>query len=307
VEPGEPLVVRTPTTVAVAAFKQLRPKQWFKNIFVFPALVFSGTFLEVEPVLDALGAFAVFSMLASSGYVFNDYIDREADRKHPKKRHRPIASGALPEWMAFGLMLACLVGGLALAWWLSPAFLGIAVIYLATTISYSFWFKHVVIIDVLFLASAYVWRVIGGAVAIAVAVSPWLFLCTVFAALFFGFNKRRAELLQVGAHSGTRRNLAEYSPQMLEQFQAIVTSAVIISYLMYTVQGTTPWMTLTTPMVLYGIFRYIYLIDRHGEGGAPDETVLRDRPLLITGALYVLVTLGVLLGDMYGMLPELLG
>lgn len=302
----EPSTARTPLSVGLAAIKQLRPKQWAKNVFVFPALVYSARFLEPEPVLAALGAFVVFSLLASAGYVFNDYLDREADRRHPKKKHRPIASGALPEWMAFVLLAGCLVGGIALGWWISPAFLAIAVIYLLTTLSYSFFFKNVVIIDVLFLSSAYVWRVIGGAVAIAVSVSPWLFLCTVFVALFFGFNKRRAELLQVGAHSGTRRNLAEYSPQMLEQFQAIVTSATIITYLQYTVMGPTAWMTLTIPMVLYALFRYIYLIDRHGEGGAPDETLLRDPPLLIAGALYVLVTLAVLIGDIYDMLPALL-
>jgi 4-hydroxybenzoate polyprenyltransferase len=147
---------------------------------------------------------------------------------------------------------------------------------------------------------------VAGAVAIDVHVSPWLIVCTIFLALFFGFNKRRAELLQVGAHSGTRKNLSEYSPDMLEQFQAIVTSATIMSYCLYTVLGPTGWMTLTIPMVLYGIFRYIYLIDRHGEGGAPDETLLRDRPLLATGLLYLATSLGVLVADHFGWLPVLL-
>lgn len=303
----EPLLIRTPATILVAALKQLRPKQWFKNVvFVSPALLFSGRFIEPGPILLAIVAIATFSMFASAGYILNDYVDREADRKHPKKRLRPIASGALPEWAAFVLLAACLLSGVLLGLSLSPEFLFIAVVYLATTLSYSFWFKHVVILDVLFLASGFVWRVIGGAIAIAVAVSPWLFLCTVFIALFFGFNKRRAELLHVGAHSGTRRNLAEYSPQMLEQFQAIVTSATIITYLLYTVMGPTGWMTLTIPMVLYGIFRYIYLIDRHGEGGAPDETLLRDRPMLATGAMYLLTAVGVLLANAWGYLPTLL-
>lgn len=297
---------RTPETLAVAALKQLRPKQWIKNVFLFPALVFSGRFLEPDPVFAALIGFASFSLLASSGYVLNDWLDREADRKHPKKRFRPIASGALPESLAWVLMAACLVGGGALALYLSPQFLFIAMVYLATTLSYSFYFKHKVILDVLFLSSGFVWRMVAGAVAIDVHVSPWLFLCTVFFALFFGFNKRRAELLNVGAHTGTRRNLAEYSPQMLEQFQAIVTSATIITYLLYTVLGPTGWMTLTIPLVLYALFRYIYLIDRHGEGGAPDETLLRDAPMLFTGMLYCVVSIVVLLGHQYQWLPDLL-
>jgi 4-hydroxybenzoate polyprenyltransferase len=302
----QPLIHRTPATVLVAAVKQLRPKQWAKNVFVFPALVFSTEFLRLEPVTRALTAFAAFSALASAGYVLNDWLDREADRKHPKKRFRPIASGALPEPAAIGLFVATFLAGVGLAWSLSPAFLFIAAVYFVTTLSYSFYFKHKVILDVLFLSSGFVWRVVGGAVAIDVHISPWLFLCTVFMALFFGFNKRRAELLQIGAHSGTRRNLAEYSPQMLEQFQAIVTSATIITYLLYTVMGPTPWMTLTIPMVLYWIFRYIYLVDRHGEGGAPDETVLRDPPMLATSALYAVVAVAVLLGSHFDALPDIL-
>jgi len=303
---AEPLVERTPISMTVAAVKQLRPKQWFKNIFLFPALLFSGRFLEAGPVVAALTGFAAFSMLASSGYILNDYLDREADRKHPKKRFRPIASGALPIPAAW-LLFACAIGsGVALSMSLSPAFLFIGLVYLTTTLSYSFYFKHRVILDVLFLASGFLWRTIAGAIAIQVEVSPWLFLCTAFVALFFGFNKRRGELLQVGAHTGTRRNLAEYSPQMLEQFQAIVTSGTIITYLLYTVLGPTGWMTLTIPMVLYGIFRYIYLIDRHGEGGAPDETLLRDRPMLLTGVLYLATAVFVLLADRGNWLPDLI-
>ena len=299
-------IERTPASVLVAAVRQLRPKQWAKNVFLFPALVFSGRFLEAEPVVAALVGFSAFSLLASSGYVLNDFLDREADRKHPRKRLRPIASGALPEWAAVALFVACLAGGIALSLSLSPQFLAIGLVYLTTTLSYSFYFKHRVLLDVLFLSSGFLWRTIAGAIAVDVPVSEWLFLCTIFVALFFGFNKRRGELLQVGAHSGTRRSLAEYSPQLLEQLQSIVTSATILTYLLWTVRGPTRWMTLTIPLVLYGIFRYIYLIDRHGEGGAPDETLLSDRPLLVTGVLYVLVALGVLLGNEYGLLPALL-
>ena len=292
-------------SVLSAAVRQLRPKQWAKNVFLIPALIFSLKFLDPQAVLHWVTGFAAFCLLASSGYILNDYLDREADRNHPKKKFRPIASGALPLPVAWILFAACLGGGAALALSLSPQFLGIAVVYLITTLSYSFYFKHRVILDVLFLSSGFLWRVIAGAVAISVSVSEWLFLCTVFVALFFGFNKRRGELLRVGADSGTRKNLSEYTPQMLEQFQAVVTSATVITYLLYTVQGPTRWMTLTIPLVLYGIFRYIYLIERHGEGGAPDETLFSDRPMLLTGLLYGLVVVTVLLGSKFGLMPRL--
>lgn len=276
-------------------------------MLLFPALVFSGKFLEPEPVLHALVGFAAFCLLASAGYVLNDYLDREADRKHPTKRFRPIASGDLPVPAAFALLATCLAGGIALSISLSPGFLGLGVLYLATTLSYSFFFKHRVLLDVLVLSAHYVWRTFAGAVAVNVYVSEWLFLCTVFGALFLGFNKRRAELLNVGAHTGTRRNLSEYSPKLLDQLQSIATSATIITYLLYTVMGPTKgWMMLTIPPVLYAIFRYIYLVDRHGEGGAPDETLLSDGPMLITGAVYVVIAIAVLLGNEHQLLPPLL-
>lgn len=295
---------RTVASVLVAAVRQLRPKQWTKNAFLFPALVFSGMFTDLRSIGLSATAFAAFCLLSSTGYVLNDFLDREADRKHPKKRHRPIASGALPVPIALGEMIVCLAGGLGLSAWLGPWFLTIALCYLATTLSYSLWLKHVVILDVMLLASGFVWRTLAGAVAIGVHVSAWLFLCTAFLSLFLGFNKRRAELLQVGAGAGTRRNLEEYSPQMLDEFQSIVTGATVLCYAMYAVMGPTPWMTLTIPWVLYGIFRYIYLVDREGEGGAPDETLLRDRGLQITAIGYVVTALVVLLAVGQGWLPE---
>ena len=290
--------------VLVAALKQLRPKQWAKNVFVVPALIFSGHFMEPVYIGRFLVAFAVFCLFASSGYVLNDYLDREADRKHPKKRFRPIASGDLPVPAAWLLMGGCLVVGSALGYWLSLPFLLIALTYLATTLSYSFYFKHRVILDVMFLASGFVWRVIAGAVAIQVQVSPWLFLCAAFLALFLGFNKRRGELLKLGAEQGTRRNLQHYSREMLVELQAIVTASVVICYALYTVQGGNDWMVLTIPFVLYGVFRYIYLVDQ-GAGDAPDETVLSDWPFLVNGLFYALVAAAVIVLDAHGMLPDM--
>jgi 4-hydroxybenzoate polyprenyltransferase len=246
-----------------------------------------------------------FCLLSSSGYILNDYLDRDADRKHPKKRHRPIASGDLPVPVALVELFAALIGGLAVSAWLGWGFLAIGLTYLVTTQSYSLYFKHKVILDVMFLSSGFVWRAIAGALAIHVAVSPWLFLCTAFFSLFLGFNKRRAELLQLGADGGTRRNLADYSPKMLEQYQSIVTGSTVLCYALYTVLGETAWMTATIPFVLYAIFRYIYLVDRHGEGGAPDETLLRDWPLLLTAVLYALVAMAVIMGHRFELLPSL--
>lgn len=282
-------------SIVVAAIKQMRPKQWAKNVFVLAALVFSGQFLDVSEVGKAAIAFASFSLIASAGYTLNDWLDREADRRHPKKKHRPIASGALPGAAAVALLLTLAVVGLGLGWMISPQFLAVIVAYFITTLSYSYFFKHQVILDVMVLALCYVWRVIGGAVAISVAVSPWLFLCTAFFSLWIGFNKRRAELVQLGAGGGTRKNLEKYSPTMIAEMQSIVTGNTLLSYALYTVLGApSPWMVLTIPFVLYGMFRYIYLVDRNGEGGAPDETILNDGPILGTVVLYGLVVLAVM-------------
>ncbi|MCA9570932.1 MAG: hypothetical protein KC656_23990, partial [Myxococcales bacterium] len=201
-------------------------------------------------------------------------------------------------------IVVVLVAGAAIGWWLSPGFLTVVLLYLATTLSYSFYFKHIVILDVMVLASGFLWRAAGGAVAIGVTISPWLLLCTAFFALFLGFNKRRGELLKLGA-GGTRRNLEHYSREMLVELQAIVTASVVICYALYTVQGGNSWMVLTIPFVLYGVFRYIYLVDRGG-GDAPDELVFSDWPFLLNGALYGLVAILVIVGDKQGLLPPLL-
>lgn len=282
-------------TLSAAALAALRPKQWAKQVLLLPAIIFSDGFRDLGEWALLSVAILSFSLLSSTGYVFNDWRDIEADRKHPKKRFRPLASGELPERVAMGLMAVAFLGALGLAWFVSPSFFVVSLLYFATTLSYSSYFKHFVILDVMFLAACYLWRAVAGAVAIDVAISPWLLLCTAFLALFLGFNKRRGEILLLQGSSGTRKSLDEYSPAMLSEFQAITTSGTIISYALYTVLGSpTPWLLLTLPFVLYGIFRYIYLLDQKGEGAAPDETLLRDRPILFTGVLYLLTAVSVL-------------
>jgi 4-hydroxybenzoate polyprenyltransferase len=294
---------RTALTVARAGLKQLRPKQWAKNVLLFAPLIFSTSF-TLAAIGDALMAFGAFSLLASSGYILNDFLDREADRKHPRKSARPIASGALPEGLAIVEMIVVLGLGMTLALLVSIQFAVLGVVYLVATILYSFFLKHIVILDVMVLSGFYLLRVIAGAVAIEVVVSEWLFLCTAFLALFLGFHKRRAELVMHGENGGTRKILELYSLPMLDQFQAIVTGAVVLCYALYTVQGAaTPWMTVTIPFVAYGIFRYIYLVDQKGQGDAPDETLLKDLPILATGILYGITAVAVLLADQAGWLP----
>ncbi len=300
---NEALTVSRPS-LPVAALKALRPHQWAKNVLLFAALVFSGSFMQIDRVLDALLAFAAFSLLASAGYLLNDYLDREQDRKHPRKRHRPIASGALPEWAALVEMLVIAAAGVGLALWLSKAFLAISLVYLATTLTYSFWLKHIVIVDVMVLATHYVWRAVAGAVAIEVSASPWLFLCTAFLALFLGFEKRKGELRLIGPDGPTRKILTEYNLPMVNGFQAIVTASAMLCYALYAVLGPTPWMVVTVPHVLYCMFRYIYLVERYGEGAAPDETLLRDKPIIATIMVYGLTAMAILWALHAALLPE---
>lgn len=289
-------------SVVGAAVEQLRPKQWAKNGVLFAALVFSGEFLVVEQVGRALVGFAAFCLVSSAGYVLNDYLDREADRKHPRKSRRPLASGRLPVPVALSLLVAITLLGVGLSVWLSPLFFALTALYLTTTLSYSFYFKHRVILDVMFIATGFVWRALAGAAAIGVAVSPWFFVTMAFLALFLGFNKRAAELLAHG-DSGTRRNLAEYSTNLLTQFQAVVTGNVVITYALYAILGGQPWMVVTVPFVLYIIFRYAYLVERHGEGGAPEDTLFSDWPLLLTVGLYGLSVMGIIVGSRFDLLP----
>jgi 4-hydroxybenzoate polyprenyltransferase len=299
---------RTPISVAIAAIKQLRPKQWIKNGLLYAALIFSGKFVDdFDAFVAATIGFAAFCMISSSGYVFNDIVDREADRKHPKKKFRPIASGALPVPLALVLAVVLLISGLGVAWSLSLSFAIVAFSYLATTMSYSFYLKNLVIFDVMFLSSGFVWRAIAGAVAIGVTISLWLFLVTAFFALFIGFNKRYAELKQLGSQAQTRKNLAEYSLPMIEKFQSVVTANVVLCYALYTVLGPNPWMVVTVPVALYVIFRYIYLVEKGG-GGAPVETLVKDPPLLVSVVVYGVLCVGVmwLHFEVEGLLPNIL-
>lgn len=286
--PAPPAGPTGPADLALAAVQALRPKQWAKQVFVLAALIFSRNYDQPELWIKTMLAVAAFSLVSSAGYIVNDARDIEADRAHPKKRKRPLASGRLP--VGLGLVEAALVfaAGAGLAYWISPWLMLVVLLYFTTTMSYSLLFKNMVILDIMFISAGFLWRAAGGAVAIDVHISPWLLLCTAFISLFLGFNKRRGELMLMKDKSTvTRPILAEYSLPMVVEFQAITTSGTIISYALYTVLGSpTPWLLLTLPYVMYGVFRYMYLVTARNEGGAPEETLYKDLPILLNGILY---------------------
>jgi len=282
--------------------KAMRPKQWTKNGLVFAALIYATQFGSPQAWFEAAGAFAAFCLVSSMGYLVNDLRDRAADAAHPTKCRRPIASGTLPVRWAVGGAVAAGLLGLVTASSLGWPFLLVTLAYLVTTMSYSLFFKHVVILDVMLITAGFLWRAAAGAVAISVHISPWLILCAAFLALFLGFNKRRGEIALLSAEgepdteelAGVRPSLAHYSPSMIRELQSVTTSGSVIAYALYTVLGSpTPWMLATMPFVVYGIFRYIYLVDR-GDGAAPDEILVRDRHILGTVVLFVLTSVAVI-------------
>ena len=282
--------VRSPLASLVVS---LRPGQWTKNLVVFAGLLFGKQLFEPGAVAVSCAAFAIFCALSGVIYLLNDVADREADRRHPLKSRRPIASGQLSPAAALAAAAVIGLAALAAAYVLGPAFALVAVVYVALQATYSTWLKHVVIIDVLTIAIGFVLRAVSGAVAISVAISHWLLVCTVLLALFLALSKRRHELtlLAEGA-TGHRRILGEYSPYLLDQMIGVVTASTLIAYIFYTISPETVQnfntenLALTIPFPLYGIFRYLYLVHKKEGGGSPAEMLLNDRPLLVCVALW---------------------
>jgi 4-hydroxybenzoate polyprenyltransferase len=277
----------------------LRPSQWTKNFLLFAALLFSIRFTQIGTWYAAILAFAVFCVFSSAGYLINDLLDVEADREHPTKRLRPIASGELSRPVAIGSALALTLGGLALSLRLGTSFTAVAAGYLLLSVSYSAVLKHYVLIDLFGIAAGFVLRAAAGAVAIDVPISPWLYVCTGLAALFLALGKRRHELILLeSSASRHRRNLDDYTVELVDQLTLIVTAAAIIAYSLYTISGdlrtSNPAMMLTIPFVLYGLFRYLYLIHIRKLGGSPEEMLLRDRPLGLTLIAWI-VACGIIL------------
>lgn len=281
-------------STALALLKAMRPKQWTKNLLLFAALLFAREYAQGEATLRVFAAFALFCVLSGTVYLVNDVVDLEEDRRHPKKRLRPIASGALSPTLAVIAAAVLAPASIAGCFYINSLTGLVALAYLGLTLSYHFLLKHVVILDVLAVSGGFVLRAVAGAEAIQVEISPWLLLCTLLLALFLALSKRRQEIVTLDEEAGTTRQiLSEYTPPMLDQMIAIVTSATLMSYCLYTISDRTVHevgsrdLIFTIPLVIYGIFRYLYLVHRRGEGEAPDKVLLTDAPLMATVALYV--------------------
>lgn len=283
----------TGRSVAANLLRSVRPDQWTKNLFVFAGLIFGRQLSDPQAVAIASAAFAIFCALSGVVYLVNDVADREQDRLHPIKARRPIASGALPPSIALAAAAVTAIVALGGAWLIGPAFGLVATVYVALLAAYSFFLKHVVILDVLTIAIGFVLRVAAGAVAIGVPMSHWLLVCTILLALFLGLSKRRHELtLLAGGATGHRRILQEYSPYLLDQMISVVTASTLMAYVFYATSDDTAQkfgtslLGLTIPFPLYGIFRYLYLVHHKEGGGSPAELLLTDRPLLACVALW---------------------
>ena len=279
----------------IALFKTMRPRQWPKNAFVFVALFFDGQFLEIVPLMRTLAAFVLLCLMSSAVYLMNDLSDIESDRQHPVKRKRPLPAGELSPTVATIAAILFAGGSLLAGYLLSPAFALILLLYLLIQIAYTFWLKNVVLFDVLIVSLGFVLRIAAGVAIIEVQrFSPWLYLFGGFLALFLVLGKRRHELVFLGEDAAKHRKiLREYNVDLIDRLLGLVTTSVLVFYSLYTflAEGLPEnhTMMLTIPFLMYGIFRYMYLIHVRNEGGAPEEIALRDRPLQATILCFALV------------------
>lgn len=275
-----------------ALFKTMRPKQWAKNVFLLAALVFDRKLTNTEAIVHTLIGVVAFSLIASVVYIVNDIADVDADRQHPTKRNRPIAAGTLSIRTAWVSAIILLLIAFPIAIWLSSGFAIIALLYLLLNLVYSKWLKHVVLLDIILLASLYVIRVAAGVALINVErFSPWIYIFTTFLALLMGTGKRRAELSELAdGPNAQRRVLDGYTLSFLDQLITLASGMTIITYSLYTFSAPNlpenHAMMFTIPFIIYSIFRYQYLLQVTGIGSAPEELVLSDRPLQIAIALW---------------------
>lgn len=279
--------------------RSLRPEQWTKNLVVFGALVFSKNFTDIQMIETTVLMFGLFCLVSSSIYLFNDIMDYANDRMHPRKCKRPIASGLLPRSTAFTIAailiaVSFVVSYLVMNWW---TFM-ILVVYTVLNVLYSVALKNIVILDVMTIAAGFVLRAIGGGLAIEVPISSWLVVCTILLALFLGFGKRRHELSSLSNTAVEhRRSLAHYSTYFLDQMISVVTASVVVAYTFYTLSPEVEeklgveHLEISVPFVLYGVFRYLYLIHKKDEGGSPSRLLVTDLPMLIDVLLWLATVL----------------
>lgn len=289
---------------AVAAFvRSMRPAQWVKNLIVFAGLLFGQKLLAEGMLLRSVAAFVVFCGLAGAQYVINDVQDIESDRRHPQKSLRPLAAGQIrPAPALLGAVLVVLLS-LGAAFWLGRGFGVTALAYFVLGVSYSYVLKHQAILDVFAIALGFVIRAAAGAIVVATEISAWLLVCTFFLALFLALAKRRHEIRLLGSDAAAhRRALADYSPDFLDQMIAVVTTSTVLSYALFTVSTDslefkrygTHLLVYTVPLVLYGIFRYLYLVFRLDQGGSPTRLLLTDRGIQATVVVWIIAVAGIM-------------
>lgn len=273
----------------------MRIQQWIKNLFMFAALVFAGHLFMVQDLLRLLAGFFCFSFSASSVYIFNDIFDLEKDKLHPLKSHRPLPAGKLGVRTAYAAAAVLFIVGAGVGFAIQMEFGFILLAYVAMNVLYTMKLKEVVILDVMVIAAGFVLRVIAGAEIISVPISEWLIICTVLLSLFLGFSKRRHELTILESDANSHRTVLEhYSPYFLDQMIGIVTASTVMSYALYTISDETvrkfgtSRLIYTVPFVLYGIFRYLYLVHKKEEGGNPTKLAVADKPLLVNIILWII-------------------
>ena len=282
-----------------ALFKTMRPRQWTKNVFIFAALVFDKQLFVVDSFLRTIAGFALFCLISSSVYIFNDLADVEADRQHPEKKNRPIASGKLPVSTAWAAGIVMVVVTLVLAYLLAPAFCAVVAGYFILNLAYSQSLKHVAILDVLIISAGFVLRVGAGVTLIHVErFSPWLYIVMFLLSLFLGFGKRRAELALLTHDAGSHRKVLDgYTLPLLDQYIMIVSGTTIVAYSLYTFSAPNVpenhSMMLTIPFMVYAIFRYLYLIEVEHAGGTPEEVLISDRPFQISMFLWAVSVIAI--------------
>ena len=266
----------------------IRPKQWSKNVVVFAAVLFSRNLHNLHLSLKVAAGFVIFCMITGATYLMNDIADRERDRHHPEKSGRPIAAGTLPVGIAGIAAIAAVLAGTAAAWMLSQRFFLVMFSYILLQLLYTFLLKRIVILDVLAITTGFVLRVLAGAVVIQVEISSWLLICTFLLALFLALCKRRHELMLLDTNAGIHRKvLSEYSIPLLDQMISMTTASTLIGYTLYTLSDQTiakfgtERLVFTVPFVVYGLFRYLYLVHIRKAGGSPEALLLTDLPLVI--------------------------
>jgi 4-hydroxybenzoate polyprenyltransferase len=298
---AEPIAATRSQAPVKDFFLSLRPHQWTKNLIIFAALVFAKELEDPNHLLLSVCAFVTFCVLSSAVYLLNDVVDYDKDRFHPLKSQRPIAGGRISRSFAATSGIALYAVALLVAFLINPGFFQIALIYSAITIGYTYYFKNIAILDVMAISMGFVLRAVAGGVVIGVEASFWLLLCTFLLAMFLALSKRRHELVLLSEDATKHRtNLAEYSPYLLDQMIGVVTASCVLAYTLYTVSEETvakfhtDKLSFTVPFVIFGIFRYLYLIHQKNEGGSPSIHLYSDKPLLVSIILWVVACVGII-------------